>query len=204
MKTILFVILDQWADWEAAYLSSAIKMLGQNKYRNKTVSLTKEKVVSIGGFQTVPDYDVQSIPTEYDALILIGGMSWRSQEAEQIKPLVNQCLTDGKLLGAICDASGFLGTMGILNSIQHTSNDLNDLKTWAGKMYTGEKNYRKEQAVTDDDSMIITANGTAALEFAKEIMLALGVASEEKIMEWYHFHKQGYYDAPLPKNATSW
>lgn len=26
MKTILFVLLDQWADWEAAYLSSAINV----------------------------------------------------------------------------------------------------------------------------------------------------------------------------------
>ncbi len=27
-KTVLFVILEQFADWEAAYLSSAIYMLG--------------------------------------------------------------------------------------------------------------------------------------------------------------------------------
>ena len=37
MRTVLFVLLDQWAEWEAAYLASAIKMLGENKYQNKTV-----------------------------------------------------------------------------------------------------------------------------------------------------------------------
>ena len=47
-KTILFVILPQYADWEAAYLSSAIAMLGQGKYEIKTVSLLKEYVQSIG------------------------------------------------------------------------------------------------------------------------------------------------------------
>ena len=32
MKKIMFVILEQYADWEAAYLSSAIYMLGQDKF----------------------------------------------------------------------------------------------------------------------------------------------------------------------------
>lgn len=197
MKTILFVLLDQWADWEAAYLSSAIKMLGQNEYSNKTVSLTREPVESIGGFCVVPDYDVQSVPADYEALILIGGMSWRSEISKSIKPLVDKCIADGKVLGGICDASGFLGTIGVLNNVRHTSNDLNDLKAWAGKAYTNEKNYIMEQAVSDNK--IITANGTAALEFAKEVLLALKVAPQEKITEWYNFHKLGYYNAPMPK-----
>lgn len=197
MKTILFVLLDQWADWEAAYLSSAIKMLGQNEYSNKTVSLTGEPVESIGGFCVVPDYDVQSVPADYEALILIGGMSWRSEISKSIKPLVDKCIADGKVLGGICDASGFLGTIGALNNVRHTSNDLNDLKAWAGKAYTNEENYIMEQAVSDNK--IITANGTAALEFAKEVLFTLKVAPQEKITEWYNFHKLGYYNAPMPK-----
>lgn len=43
-KTVLFVILNQYADWEAAYLSSFILALGQDKYTVKTVSLTKDHV----------------------------------------------------------------------------------------------------------------------------------------------------------------
>ena len=46
MKTILFVILEQYADWEAAYLSSAIAMLSDGKYQIKTVSLSKQPVHS--------------------------------------------------------------------------------------------------------------------------------------------------------------
>lgn len=61
-KTILFVILQQYADWEAAYLSSAISMLSQGEYEIKTVSLSKEPVQSIGGFKVLPDYDVASVP----------------------------------------------------------------------------------------------------------------------------------------------
>ncbi|MDE5649279.1 MAG: glutamine amidotransferase [Oscillospiraceae bacterium] len=197
MKKIMFVILEQYADWEAAYLSSAIYMLGQGKYEVKTVSLKKDIVTSIGGFHTVPDYDIHSVPEDYEALILIGGMTWRNENAQQVKPLMEKCLENGKVLGGICDASAFLGTVGVLNDVDHTSNDLNDLKQWAGSAYTGEEKYIKKQAVSNKN--IVTANGTAALEFAKEIMLALKIAEENKIIEWYNFHKLGCYNAPMPK-----
>lgn len=194
-KTILFVILQQYADWEAAYLSSGINMLGDGSYEIKTVSLTNESIASIGGFHTVPDYDIKSIPSEYEALILIGGMTWRNEKAKQIKLLVEECFKKGKVIGGICDASAFLGTVGILNNVNHTSNDLNDLKKWAGNSYTGEEKYIMQQAVSDKN--IITANGTAALEFAKEVMLSLKVAPENNIIEWYNFHKLGYYNAVM-------
>ena len=196
-KIILFLILEQYADWEAAYISSAISMLGQDKYEIKTVSLSKDYVQSIGGFNVMPDYDITSIPDNYEALILIGGMTWRSENTQPIKKLVEECFKMGKILGGICDASAFLGTTGILNNVIHTSNDLNDLKKWAGAAYTGEIKYMAKQAVCDQN--VITANGTAELEFAKEILLALHIADKEKIVEWYDFHKLGFYTASMPK-----
>ena len=197
MKKIMFVILEQYADWEAAYLSSAIYMLGQDKFEVKTVSLTKDIVTSIGGFRTVPDYDIHSVPEDYEAVILIGGMTWRNENAQQVKMLVEKCVENGKVLGGICDASAFLGTVGVLNNVNHTSNDLNDLKQWAGSAYTGEEKNIKKQTVCDKN--IVTANGTAALEFAREVMLTLKIAEENKIIEWYNFHKLGCYNAPMPK-----
>lgn len=196
-KTILFVILQQYADWEAAYITSAITMLGQGQYDIKTVSLSKDYVQSIGGFRVLPDYDIASVPKDYEALILIGGMTWRGENAQQVKTLVEECCQKGKVLGGICDASAFLGTIGVLNDVLHTSNDISDLKQWAGSVYTGETKYIAKQAVRDKN--IITANGTAPMEFAKEILLALNVASEEKVLEWYNFHKLGYYTASMPK-----
>lgn len=196
-KTILFVILQQYADWEAAYITSAITMLGQGQYDIKTVSLSKDYVQSIGGFRVLPDCDITSAPNDYEALILIGGMTWRNENAQAVKTLVEVCCQKGKVLGGICDASAFLGTVGVLNDVYHTSNDLNDLKQWAGSVYTGEEKYVAKQAIRDKN--IITANGTAPMEFAKEILFALNAASEEKIVDWYNFHKLGFYTAPMPK-----
>ncbi len=174
-KTILFVILQQYADWEAAYITSAITMLGQGQYDIKTVSLSKD----------------------YEAIVLIGGMTWRTENTRQIKMLVEECYQKGRVLGGICDASAFLGKAGVLNDVMHTSNDINDLKQWAGSSYTGETKYIAKQAVRDRN--IITANGIAPMEFAKEILFALNVASEDKILDWYNFHKLGFYTAPMPK-----
>lgn len=194
-KVVLFVLLQQYADWEAAYLSSAIHMLGQESYEVKTVSLTKEKVKSIGGFCIMPDYDIQSIPNDYEALILIGGMSWRNEDARKIELPAKKCVEEGKVLGGICDASAFLGVIGLLNNVKHTSNDLKDLKLWANT-YTGEENYITKQAVRDKG--IITANGTATLEFAKEV-IELKIAPEKKIIDWYNFHKLGVFTTGMPE-----
>ncbi|MDE5799062.1 MAG: DJ-1/PfpI family protein, partial [Treponemataceae bacterium] len=115
MKKILYIILEQWADWELAYVSSAVNMLGGGAFENKTVSLTKNAVTSIGGIRCLPDYDAQGVPSDYDALILIGGMSWRTESALQFKPIIDSCVKSGKVLGAICDACRFLGSVGALN-----------------------------------------------------------------------------------------
>lgn len=195
MKKILYVILEQWADWELAYISSAVNMLGGGKFENKTVSLTKDAVTSIGGMKCLPDYDLKSIPSDYDALILIGGMSWHAENAMQIKPLIYACIKNGKVLGAICDACRFLGSVGALNSAKHTANDLNELKQYS--VYTNEQGFIHRQAVSDNH--VITANGTAALEFAQEVLRNLSVATEEQIDGWYNFHKLGFYSVPMPK-----
>ena len=197
VKTILFVILDQYADWEAAYLASAIHMLSEGAWQVKTVSLNKDPVVSIGGFHVIPDYDIHAIPADYVALVLIGGMTWRDKNARQMKTLVDRCLTENKVLGGICDASAFLGMVGALNHSRHTSNELDELKQWAGDAYTNEDSYVMEQAVRDGN--VVTANGTAALEFAKEVLLALKLAPDDEIIGWYNFNKLGFYEATMPK-----
>ena len=115
MKTVLLALLEQYADWEAAYVSTGIHMLGQGKIVVKTVSLSEEPVTSIGGIHARADYTVDSAPKDYDALLLIGGMCWREERAQKMIPLVEHCVKSGKILGGICDAAAFLASIGVLN-----------------------------------------------------------------------------------------
>lgn len=192
-KEVIFVLLNEFADWEGAYIATClnlgVKPGSPVKYTVKTMSVTKNPVISIGGFNVLPDYDLSDMPTDYAGLILIGGVRWFSSEAQQIVPLVENAISENKLVAGICNASVFLGANGILNNVKHTSNGLDYLKQYAGEKYTGESGYINEQAVRDGN--IVTANGTAPLDFCREILYALDADTPEIIEESYHFYTNG-------------
>lgn len=191
-KEVIFVLLNEFADWEGAFIASSLHSgiePGRAKYTVKTLSLTKAPVVSIGGFKVLPDYDIHTIPDEYAGLVLIGGMSWFTTEAQLLVPLVEDAIANNKLVAGICNASVFLGMHGFLNQIKHTSNTLEYLKQYAGENYTGEAGYINKQAVRDGN--IVTANGTGYLEFCRGILYALDADTPEKIEDNYLFSKVG-------------
>lgn len=123
-------------------------------------------------------------------MILIGGMSWFLPEAGQLVPLVGKAINENKLVAGICNASVFLGMNGFLNDVKHTSNGLDYLTQYAGGKYTGEANYINEQAVRDGN--IVTANGTAPLEFCREILYVLKAETPEAIEASYQFYTNGF------------
>lgn len=193
-QEVLFFILDGYADWEGSFLSVCLNTGvipgSEIKYITKVVAPTLDPVSSIGGFRTLPDYSFQTMPTDYAALILVGGMSWQSPEAEQIVPIVQKALDQNKIVGAICNASLFMGKHGFLNNVKHTSNTLPVLKQWGGDKYTNEKNYVEKQAVGDKN--IVTANGTGYIEFTKELLLLLKADTPERIEEACDYYKNGF------------
>ena len=79
----------------------------------------------------------------------------------------------------------------LLNQIKHTSNDLSDLKSYAKDAYTGAERYIARNVVSDHN--IVTANGTAPIDFAREILRILHAAPDETIEEWFLFHRLGCY-----------
>ncbi len=194
-KQVIFVILEQYADWEYSFLATALQNRIKDKtsqYEVKTLSTNSHPVKSLGGFTAIPDYAVDDCPADFEAIVLIGGTSWRMEEAKKIVPLVNRAYKDGKVIGAICDATVFLGVNGLLNDKRHTSNTLEDLTETAKENYTNSDNYLHEQAVRDAN--LITANGSGYLEFTREMLLALDAYPADYIESNYQFFKQGYIE----------
>lgn len=192
---ILYILLPDYAAHEAVYLSQAIASdefaLKQNpKYVNKVVAPTLEPVKSIGGFRTLPDYSFETMPGDYAALVLIGGFGWSTPVADQVVPIVKQAIEKDKIVGAICNGASFMAKHGFLNSVKHTGNGLEQLKLWGGRNYTNPDGYVHTQAVADNK--IVTANGSATLEFAKELLLLLENDTTERIGMYYQFNKQGF------------
>lgn len=193
---VLFLLLNDYADHEPVFLSTAISCderdIKKNpKYVNKVVAPTLDIIRSCGGFHTVPDYSFATMPDDYAALILIGGYGWLDdKETEKVVPVVRNAVDKGIVVGAICNAASFLAKNGFLNNVRHTGNGLEQLKLWGGANYTNEMGYLNEQAASDH--RIVTANGSGALEFAKELLLLLEVDSFEKIEMFYRFNKEGF------------
>lgn len=188
-KEVLVFIFDGYAEWESAYVCSKLNE-AESGYKVKTISFDREPKLSMGGFHVIPDYTINDYPKEFSMLILIGGEAWGEKKNHEAKKLLEYAASHSIPIGAICGAILILGEMGYLDNIKHTSNTLEFMKELAPN-YKGDKNYIKKQAVYDKN--IITANGTAALEFAREILLKLNAGPEDKIRNWYEFHKYGFY-----------
>jgi putative intracellular protease/amidase len=192
---ILYILLPDYAAHESVYLSQAIASdefaLKKNpKYVNKIVAPTLDPVKSIGGFHTLPDYSFETIPDDYAALVMIGGFGWATPIADMVIPIIKNSMERGRIIGAICNAASFMAKLGFLNAVKHTGNGLEQLKLWGGSNYTNPNGYIHAQAVCDRN--IVTANGSATLEFAKELLLLLENDTPERIDMYYQFNKQGF------------
>lgn len=194
---VLYVLLPDYAAHEVVYLSQAIASdefaLKENpKYVNKVVAPTMEPVKSIGGFRTLPDYSFDTMPEDYAALVLIGGFGWATPVADKVTSIVSRAIEGGKVVGAICNAASFMAKHGFLNSVSHTGNGLEQLQLWGGENYTNSEGYVNAQAVAD--GKIVTANGSATLEFARELLMLLENDTPERIEMYYQFNKLGFCD----------
>lgn len=199
---ILYILLPDFAAHEVVYLAQAIASdeyaLKENpRYVNKIVAPTMEPVKSIGGFRTLPDYSFDTMPDDYAALVLIGGFGWSTPIAKLVEPIVKTAIEKGKIVGAVCNGVSFMAKGEFLNNVRHTGNGLEQLKLWGGESYTNPDGYIHAQAVSDNN--IITANGSATLEFAKELLLLLENDTPERIEMYYQFNKQGFC-ALFPEN----
>jgi len=197
MKEVIVVLLEQFADWEAAFLAPALRggtMPGREGFCDvKYMTPDGRPVRSIGGLRAMPDYAAGALPAECRGLILAGGMGWERPEAEKIVPAVDEALRRGMVVGAICNAVSFLAAHGFLNEARHTGNTVEMLQKWGGARYTGAAHYEERQAVRD--GRIVTANGSGYLEFTRECLLALGADTPEAIGASYDFNKNGFYKA---------
>jgi putative intracellular protease/amidase len=190
---VLIFITDGFADWEASYVSAELNKQ-ETQYKVKTIAINEEPKISMGGLTVLPDYSLKtySFETTFAMLIIPGGTGWRKEENQCAKILVDFCFRNDIPVAAICDATTFLGNNGFLENNKHTGNSLPYLKEGAPN-YRGDEKYIDAQSVSDGN--LITANGTATLEFSKDILEKLEVLESDKLNDWYLLFKKGYFQA---------
>ena len=104
--------------------------------------------------------------------MLPGGNTWDRPEQGAIIRKAAELLSAGATVCAICGATVALAGAGLLNDRLHTSNGEGFLDMMCPG-YKGQRHYVAAPSVADGN--LITASGTGALLWAKQIIERLGV-----------------------------
>ena len=194
MQEVLIYLSNEYADWEIGYIGLLVNR--SNKYAIKVVSDEKSNIISLCGLNVVPDYSIDEVLScdmdTYKMLILCGGDFWKKTgfTNNNVKKLVDLFKENHLTISAICDATTYLAYNHYLNDVEHTGNSVEYIISTCPN-YKGQDKYVNKQCVGNDE--FITANGTATLEFTREIMKNLQLKPKEEIEGWYQFHKNGFY-----------
>lgn len=194
MKEVLVYVSNEYADWEIGYIGLQVK--SSNKYQVKIVSDKKEKIVSMCGLNVIPDYSIDEVLNSnidnYKMLILCGGDFWKKNNFtnDNVKRLIDLFKESHLTISAICDATTYLAYNNYLDNVEHTGNSMEYIISTCPD-YKGQDKYLNKQCVSNPE--FITANGTATLEFTRDIMKRLELKSNEEIDDWYRFNKNGFY-----------
>lgn len=190
-ETVHLFIFETLADWEPGFAIAGINkpafQTQPGRYSIKTVGLTPTPVKTMGGVTLLPDLTLDQLePAQSAMLILPGGDTWDEGQNIEAAQKAKDFLAAGVPVAAICGATAGLARLGILDDKRHTSNAPDYLQA---TNYQGAALYVNEPAVTD--GQLITAAGTAPLDFAYHIFKKLDLYPAEMIEAWYGLFKTG-------------
>ncbi|MDJ0914453.1 MAG: type 1 glutamine amidotransferase family protein [Desulfobacterales bacterium] len=194
-KIIYLFLFDTLSDWEIGYVAAGINnpMMQANpgKYQLKTFSINGKPVRTIGGLLITPDLSLNEVAySDAEMLILPGGTSWEEGGNQEVALLAKKFHENQIKVAAICGATLGLAKIGLLDSLKHTSNSKDYL---LNSQYQGADYYVDVLSVSDKG--VITASGTASLEFAREIFKELNLYTTEALEAWYKLFKTGSPEA---------
>lgn len=194
MLTIYVYTLDTMADWEIGYVTAE---LNSGRFFKKdapavsvqTVGISKEPVKTMGGLTIIPDCVIDDIAVnDKSTLLLPGGNTWDHPEHSAIVKKAAELLSVGAAVCAICGATVALAHAGLLDHRPHTSNGVGFLDMFCPG-YKGQSYFVDKPSVSDGN--LITASGTGALLWTKQIIEHLGVFRPDTLEAWYAYFSTG-------------
>lgn len=194
MFTIYVYMLDTLADWELGYVTAELNSKRFFKKDApevcvKTVGRSKETVKTMGGLTIIPDCVIDDIAVnDQSVLMLPGGNTWDDPKHGAIVKKAAELLSTGATVCAICGATVALAHAGLLDERSHTSNGAGFLEMMCPS-YKGQAFFVNAPSVTDGN--LITASGTGALLWAKQIIEHLGVFQSDTLEAWYAYFSTG-------------
>jgi putative intracellular protease/amidase len=191
-ETVHLFVMDTLADWEPglaiAGINTPVYQRRPGRYAVQTVGPTRDTVRTMGGLTVLPDLALGELEPSVSAmLILPGGPAWDEGEHGAAVEKARAFLAAGVPVAAVCGATGALARGGLLDGRPHTSNAAEYLAHVPG--YAGGEHYVDAPAVRDGD--LITASGTAPVDFARAIFERLELYAPEVLDAWYALYRYG-------------
>lgn len=194
MTTIYVYTLDTMADWEIGYVTAELNSgrffkKDAPEVSVKTVGIAKEPVKTMGGLTILPDCVIDDIAVnDQSVLLLPGGNTWDDPKHSSIVKKAAELLSAGATVCAICGATVALAHAGLLDYRPHTSNGAGFLDMFC-PTYKGQRYFVDMPSVSDGN--LITASGTGALLWAKQIIERLDVFQPDTLEAWYAYFSTG-------------
>ena len=180
MGKILLFIFDNMTDYEITFIAHLLKADAGKEVI--TISYEDKLVKGTSGLLYKPDKLVKEVlKDDVEGLIICGG--WFGEVREELIELIRKLDSQNKLLAGICGAGTFfLATAGVLNRVSYTT----PITSWSKKHMEvfgsvdpfPRENYIEKRVVSDKN--IITALGTAFIDFAVEVCNCLQLFESEE------------------------
>ena len=184
--TIYFLTFEGFADWQAALALCEIHRPGE--WHVRTVGFSLRRVISMGGLAVQPDVSLAQVDVARAAMLIVpGGHLWLRGEGAEAVSVIRDAHAAGATVAAIDSGVLALARAGLVDDCHHTGN-------WSGQIasqvptYAGEDRY-DASVLAANDRGVITASHLGSVEFAHEIIGALGLYSASDREHWYRLFK---------------
>lgn len=179
MGKVLVFIYDQMADFEITFVTHLLGADGEKEII--TVAYEDKLIKSKSGIVYKPTRLMKDVlKDDVEGLIIPGG--WNGEIRPELIELIQNLNVKGKLLGAICAGPRFLAKAGVLEKVRYTTSIVEWTEAHVKQFMEGDpfprRNFILERVVRDGN--IITAQGTAFIDFAIEVCDWFGLFEDEE------------------------
>ena len=179
-KTIGFIFIPRFADWEYGLLAaSAVEWFGA-----KAVALSPDAdtVTGSAGFRLTPDRGIDPDANgDLAAVAVIGSDEWTAESRPDVAPLLRSVAARGGVVGGICAGTLALARAGLLDGQKHTSNGRDWIQANVPGYAGSELYVDVPHAVADN--RLVTAPGSAPGTFAKTFLEVRYPDQQEQLTE---------------------
>ncbi len=169
---VAIILTQGFADWEYSFIAG----LGKSYYGLDIQFFTPRigELSSQGGLMVNVSKSINEI-TNFSpkAMVIIGGTIWGTDNAPDLNQLLRDYHASGGFIAGICGGTLALARSGLLNHVEHTSNNIDFLINNAAS-YSGNRYYQNTSKAVSD-KQIITAAGTAPISFSMAVFESVGV-----------------------------